>query len=66
MYVGFTTITKRKMFVFTSDDFRYIVRSYFEHGVDDHHKHNTYMEVMTGNDPMKPRTIKVIDRSFLH
>lgn len=66
MYVGFTTITKRKMFIFESDDFRYLARSYFEHGVDQAHKHNTYMEVMTFNDPMKPRTIKVIDRSFLH
>ena len=66
MYVGFTTITRRKMFVYENDGIRYIARSYFAGAVDDHHDHNTYFEVMIANDLFKIRTHRVIDRSFLH
>ena len=43
MYVGFSTITRRKMFLYVEDDYRYLMRSYFRHGVDKNHQDNTYM-----------------------
>lgn len=41
------------------------MRAYFRDGVDAHHEHNTYIEIFTFNNPLKPRLLKVMDRSFL-
>ena len=66
MYVGFTTITRRRMVLHRENEFTYLIRAYFSNHVDIHHAGNTYLDVMTIVDPFKPRTLKVIDRSFLH
>ena len=44
----------------------YLIRSHFGDSVDHQHSHNTYMEVFIMKNPLKPRIIKLIDRSFLH
>lgn len=66
MYVGFTTITRRRMVLHRENDFSYLVRAYFSNHVDLHHAANTYIDIMTITNPLKPRTLKVLDRSFLH
>lgn len=47
------------------DGYRYLLRAYLSDGVDDNHDHNTYLEFIAVNDPFKPFTLKVMDRSFL-
>jgi hypothetical protein len=42
------------------------MRAYFADAVDPHHATNTYVEILLINDPFRPWTIKVMDRSFLH
>jgi hypothetical protein len=43
-----------------------MMRAYYANGVDEKFNHNTYLEIFLINDPFRPWTIKVIDRSFLH
>ena len=66
MYVGFTTILRRRMVLHRENEFNYLVRAYFASHVDPHHAHNTYIDIMSITNPLKPRTISVLDRSFLH
>lgn len=49
----------------SKDGYDYLLRAYFADGVDHYHNHNTYFEIWTFNDPLKPRILKVVDRSFL-
>ena len=42
------------------------MRTYFANSVDANNADNTYIDIMTIVDPFKPRTLKVLDRSFLH
>ena len=65
MFVSFTNIYRRRFLTLEKDGFSYLLRAYFADGVDAHHNHNTYFEIFTFNDPLKPRLLKVIDRSFL-
>lgn len=44
----------------------YLIRGHFAEKVDEKFHHNTYLEVLKVDNPMKPWTLKVIDRSFLH
>ena len=66
MYIPFTQVSRRRMFLYEENGYLYIVRGYFANSVGEHHTHNTYLEVMVANDPFKCRTLRVIDRSFLH
>jgi hypothetical protein len=66
MYVGFTKITYRKIGLLTENGYHYLIRAYFASHVDEVHRRNTYVELMSVNNPMKPWTIRVMDRSFLH
>ena len=43
-----------------------MVRAYFADSVDELSAHNTYLEIMLINNPLKPWTIKVMDRSYLN
>lgn len=65
MFVGFSTIKRRRFTTLEKDGYDYLIRSYFADGVDENHDHNTYFEIFTFNDPLKPRLLKVVDRSFL-
>lgn len=66
MYVGFSTITRRRMVSYMEDDYQYLIRAYYANGVDEYHRDNTYIEILSANDVFNPRTLKVMDRSFLH
>lgn len=66
MYVPFNTIWHRKIRLHTEDGYHYLIRAYFAEHVDDHYDDNTYLEIMSVNNPMKPWTIRVMDRSFLY
>lgn len=66
MYVGFTTITHRKIALHEEDGMMYLIRAYFAEYIDEVHRHNTYAEIISLSNPMKPWTIRVMDRSFLH
>jgi hypothetical protein len=65
MYVPFTVMHRRRMVYLEEDGEQYIMRAYFADAVDKHFDHNTYMEIMLIKDPMRPWTIKVMDRSLL-
>jgi hypothetical protein len=41
------------------------VRAYFADSVPKEQNHNTYLEIMLINNPFRPWTIKVMDRSYL-
>lgn len=68
MYVQFEEVTKRKMLIYTDQEsgYHYLLRSYFADGVSKKHSQNTYIDVFIMNDPKRPWTLKVIDRSLLH
>lgn len=66
MYVPFTTVHKRRMMLLREHDANYLVRVYMADGVDMHHRDNTYLEVMTLTNPIWPKTLKIVDRSFLN
>ena len=66
MYVPFSNIYHRKIRLLTENGYHYLIRAYFAEHVDDHFDDNTYCEIMSVNNPMKPWTIRVMDRSFLH
>jgi hypothetical protein len=67
MYVSFNVIKRRSMLILREDGQNYLIRSYFGDSVDDHHQENTYVEIMVFVDNVfHPRTLKVIDRTFLH
>lgn len=66
MYVPFNNIYHRKISLYTEDGYHYLIRAYFAEHVDDHYDDNTYAEIMSVNNPMKPWTISVMDRSFLY
>lgn len=66
MYVPFTNIRHRKIRLHTEDGYHYLIRAYFAEAVDLIHATNTYAEILSVNNPMKPWTIRVMDRSFLH
>lgn len=66
MYVEYTKITRRRMVILRENGYDYLIRAYFADSIDPHNAHNTYLEIMTFVDPFKPRTLKVMDRSFLH
>jgi hypothetical protein len=66
MWIGFTQISRRKIFHYTEDGEEYLWRAYFADSVDEVHRNNTYAELLLINDPFKPWTIKVMDRSFIH
>lgn len=65
LYVPFTNIWHRKIRLLTEDGYHYLIRAYFAEHVDQW-DHNTYLEIMSVNNPLKPWTIRVMDRSFLH
>ena len=44
----------------------YMVRAYFASPDDPNNNHNTYLEILNVNDPLKPWTMAIVDRSFLH
>lgn len=66
MYVPFNVIWHRKIKLLTENNYHYLIRAYFAEHVDEHYSENTYVEIMSVNNPMKPWTIRVMDRSFLH
>jgi hypothetical protein len=66
MYVPFSNIFHRKIRLLTEDGYHYLFRAYFAEHVDPHFDDNTYVEIMSVNNPLKPWTIRVMDRSFLH
>jgi hypothetical protein len=66
MYVAFTTIRYRKISLLTENGYHYLIRAYLAEFVDEIHRRNTYCEILSINNPMKPWTIRVMDRSFLH
>jgi hypothetical protein len=66
MYVAFTEIRYRKIRLHYEDSYVYLFRSYFAEAVDHLHRHNTYAEIISLQNPMKPWTVRVLDRSFLH
>ena len=65
MYVAFNVIWHRKIRLHTENGYHYLIRAYFAEHVDEHYSHNTYVEIISVNNPMKPWTIRVMDRSFL-
>ena len=66
MWIGFTQISRRKIFHYTEDGEEYLWRAYFADGVNIEQRHNTYAELLLINDPYRPWAIKVMDRSFIH
>lgn len=66
MYVPFSNIYHRKIRLHTEDGYHYLIRAYFAEHVDEHFDENTYAEILSVNNPLKPWTIRVMDRSFLH
>lgn len=54
------------MVILRENGYDYLIRAYFADAVDHHSAHNTYLEILTFVDPFKPRTLKIMDRSFLH
>lgn len=65
MYVGFTEMRRRTVLLLREFGYDYLIRVYYADAVDHHSAHNTYLEIMTFVDPFKPRTLKVMDRSYL-
>jgi hypothetical protein len=65
LYVPFTNIWHRKIRLHTEDGYHYLIRAFFAEHVDQWDD-NTYLEIMSVNNPVKPWTIRVMDRSFLH
>ena len=65
LYTDFRHITHRRFFRLTEDGYHYLIRVYFAEGVDLKNRNNTYMEIFTANNPLKPYILRVIDRSFL-
>lgn len=59
-------MTRRRMVLLRENGYDYLIRSYFADAVDPKYAHNTYLEIMTFVDPFKPRTLKVMDRSYIH
>lgn len=66
MFVGFTTINRRRMVLHRENGFNYLIRAYFADNVDPKNAHNTYVDIMSLTNPLRPVTMKVLDRSFLH
>jgi len=66
MYVAYTNIYHRKISLLTEDGYHYLIRAYLAEFVDEIHRRNTYVEIISLSNPMKPWTIRVMDRSFLH
>ena len=66
MWIGFTTITRRKIVHYIEEGEHYLFRAYFADAVNEEQRHNTYAEILLFNDPYRPWAIKVIDRSFLN
>jgi hypothetical protein len=66
MYVPFTQIWHRKIRLHYEDGTHYLIRAFFAEHVNDNFDDNTYLEIMSVDNPMKPWTIRVMDRSFLH
>lgn len=65
LYTDFRQIHHRRLFRYTEDGYHYLIRVYFADGVDARNRENTYMEVFTANNPLKPYILRVVDRSFL-
>jgi hypothetical protein len=65
MYLPFASIQYRKIDVYTKDNYNYLIRAYFGQYVDERHRSNTYAEIISINNPLKPFTIRVIDNTFL-
>lgn len=66
MWIAFTSIVRRKIYHYVEDGEEYLMRAYFADAVNHDQAHNTYAEIMLINDPYRPWTIKVMDRSYLH
>ena len=66
MYVAFTVMRARKIRLHYENQYVYLIRSYFANAVDPLHRDNTYAEIISLQNPMKPWTVRVMDRSFLH
>lgn len=67
IYVPYEEIHRRRLMVLREPDGgNYLLRAYFGDGVDFKHRKNTYLEVLTFTDPLWPRTLKILDRSFLN
>jgi hypothetical protein len=64
--VPFSNIYHRKIRLLTENGYHYLIRAYFAEHVDEHFDDNNYCEIMSVNNPIKPWTIRVMDRSFLH
>lgn len=65
LYVDFKVIWHRKIRLHTENNYHYLIRAYFAENVDDEFSTNTYAEILSVDNPMKPFTIRVMDRSFL-
>lgn len=67
MFIPFTSITRRKMQIYTEkiSGNTYLLRSYMYDGVDEQHQTNTYIDVHMVTKPLEPWIVSVIDRSFL-
>jgi len=67
MYVPFQQVTRRRMLTYIDPEsgYHYLLRSYFADGVSPAHSLNTYVDVFILNDPMRPWSLKVIDRTLL-
>lgn len=67
MYVPFQSVTRRRMLTYVDPEsgYHYLLRSYFSDGVSAAHSLNTYVDVFILNDPARPWSLKVIDRSLL-
>ena len=66
MYVEYTKMTRRRFVLLRENGYDYLIRAYFADSIDHQNAHNTYLEIMTFVDPFKPRTLKIMDRSYLH
>lgn len=65
MFINFYEIRHRKLSLQRIGGFSYLVRTYLAEGVDESNRKNTYVEIMSLIDPLKPRTIQIIDGAFL-
>lgn len=67
MYVPFTQVTRRRLLTYVDPEsgYHYLLRSYFADGVSSAHSLNTYVDVFILNDPSRPWSLKVIDRTLL-
>lgn len=67
MYVPFKSVTRRRMLTYVDPEsgYHYLLRSYFADSVSAAHSMNTYVDVFILNDPARPWSLAVIDRSLL-